>query len=54
MLYLCGWEDPEAVFTAYNDDGNWITALFVHQRISFKRFGKVAGQVLRVLSKTGQ
>ena len=20
MLYLCGWEDPEAVFCAFNDD----------------------------------
>ena len=32
MLYLCGWEDPEAVFTAYNDDGNWITTLFVQPK----------------------
>ena len=32
MLYLCGWEDPEAVFTAYNDDGNWVTTLFVQPK----------------------
>ncbi|MGB2237144.1 MAG: aminopeptidase P N-terminal domain-containing protein, partial [Candidatus Poseidoniaceae archaeon] len=32
MLYLCGWQDPEAVFTAYNDDGNWITTLFVQPK----------------------
>ena len=23
MLYLCGWEDPDAVFCAFNDDGDW-------------------------------
>ena len=32
MRYLCGWEDPEAVFCAYNDDGNWITTLFVQPK----------------------
>ena len=29
MLYMCGWEDPESVFCAYNEDGQWVTALFV-------------------------
>ena len=29
MLYMCGWEDPESVFCAYNEDGKWVTALFV-------------------------
>lgn len=32
MLYLCGWEDPEAVFTAFNDDGKWVTTLFVQPK----------------------
>ena len=32
MLYLCGWEDPEAVFCAYNNDGKWITTLFVQPK----------------------
>ncbi len=32
MLYLCGWEDPEAVFCAFNDDGNWKTTLFVQPK----------------------
>lgn len=32
MLYLCGWEDPEAVFCAFNDEGNWKTTLFVQPK----------------------
>ena len=32
MLYLCGWEDPEAVFCAFNDGGNWKTSLFVQPK----------------------
>ena len=32
MLYLCGWEDPDAVFCAYNDDGKWTTVLFVQPK----------------------
>lgn len=32
MLYLCGWEDPEAVFCAFNDGGNWKTTLFVQPK----------------------
>ena len=32
MLYLCGWEDPESVFCAFNDDGKWITTLFVQPK----------------------
>ena len=32
MLYLCGWEDPEAVFCAFNDDGIWKTTLFVQPK----------------------
>ena len=32
MLYLCGWEDPEAVFTAFNKDGKWFTTLFVQPK----------------------
>ena len=29
MMYLCGWDDPEAVFCAFNDDGEWKSILFV-------------------------
>lgn len=32
MLYLCGWEDPEAVFCAFNYDGIWKTTLFVQPK----------------------
>lgn len=32
MLYLCGWEDSDAVFCAYNDDGKWISAIFVQPK----------------------
>ena len=32
MIYLCGWEDPEAVFCAYNEDGDWVTTLFVQPK----------------------
>lgn len=32
MLYLCGWEDPDAVFCAFNDDGNWNSTLFVQPK----------------------
>ena len=32
MLYLCGWEDPDAVFCASNDDGEWKTTLFVQPK----------------------
>ncbi|MDE0954539.1 MAG: aminopeptidase P N-terminal domain-containing protein, partial [Candidatus Poseidoniales archaeon] len=32
MLYLCGWEDPDAVFCAYNDDGKWISTIFVQPK----------------------
>ena len=32
MLYLCGWEDPDAVFCAHNDEGNWVTTLFVQPK----------------------
>ena len=32
MLYLCGWEDPESVFTAFCQDGKWITTLFVQPK----------------------
>jgi Xaa-Pro aminopeptidase len=32
MLYLCGWEDPDAVFCAYNVDGKWISAIFVQPK----------------------
>jgi len=32
MLYLCGWEDPEAVFCAFNDGDKWETTLFVQPK----------------------
>jgi len=32
MLYLCGWEEPDAVFCAYNVDGKWISAIFVQPK----------------------
>jgi Xaa-Pro aminopeptidase len=32
MMYLCGWEDPEAVFCAFNEDGNWKSVLFVQPK----------------------
>ena len=32
MLYLCGWDDPEAVFCAFNDDGEWKSILFVQPK----------------------
>ena len=32
MLYLCGWEDPEAVFVAFNSGEHWVTSLFVQPK----------------------
>ena len=32
MMYLCGWEDPEAVFCAFNDEGEWKSLLFVQPK----------------------
>jgi Xaa-Pro aminopeptidase len=32
LLYLCGWEDPEAVFLAHNEDGKWIVTLLVQPK----------------------
>jgi Xaa-Pro aminopeptidase len=32
MMYLCGWDDPEAVFCAFNDDGEWKSILFVQPK----------------------
>jgi Xaa-Pro aminopeptidase len=32
MMYLCGWEDPDTVLCAYNNDGKWTTALFVQPK----------------------
>ena len=32
MLYLCGWEDPDAIFCAHNEDGKWVTTLFVQPK----------------------
>ena len=32
MLYLCGWDAPEAVFMAYRASGAWITSIFVQPR----------------------
>ncbi len=32
MLYLCGWEEPESIFTALFLDGQWKTTLFVRPR----------------------
>ncbi len=32
MMYLCGWEDPDAVFCAYNEAGTWKTTLFVQPK----------------------
>ena len=49
MLYLCGWEDPDAVFCAFNEDGKWKTTLFVQPKDVLKKFGKVAGQELKEL-----
>jgi len=32
MMYLCGWEDPEAVFCAFNEEGVWKSLLFVQPK----------------------
>ena len=32
MLYLCGWEEPDSIFTALFLDGQWKTTLFVRPR----------------------
>ena len=32
MLYLCGWEDPEAVFVAFNSGEDLVTSLFVQPK----------------------
>ena len=32
MLYMCGWEDPEAVLMCYMENGKWTTALFVQPK----------------------
>ena len=29
ILYLSGWSEPNALFAAWHDDGEWVTALFV-------------------------
>ncbi len=32
MMYLCGWNDPESVFCAFNEDGKWKSVLFVQSK----------------------
>ncbi len=32
LLYLCGWEDPEAVLLAHNEDGKWVVTLLVQPK----------------------
>jgi Xaa-Pro aminopeptidase len=32
VLYLCGWSEPESIFTAKFDNGIWQTTLFVRPR----------------------
>ena len=32
MMYLCGWNDPESVFCAFNEDGKWKIVLFVQSK----------------------
>ena len=32
ILYLCGWNDPNAVWMASKDNGEWTTSLFVQPR----------------------
>ena len=32
MLYLCGWGEPESIFTAQFSGGKWTTSLFVRPR----------------------
>jgi Xaa-Pro aminopeptidase len=32
MMYLCGWQDPEAVFCAFNEEGEWKSLLFVQPK----------------------
>ena len=32
LLYLCGWQDPESVFLAHNEDGDWIVTLLVQPK----------------------
>ena len=32
MLYLCGWDAPEAIFMAYQESGSWVTSIFVRPR----------------------
>ena len=36
MMYLCGWEDPDAVFCAFNEEGEWKSLLFVQQKVLLK------------------
>ena len=54
MLYLCGWEDPEAVFCAFNDGGNWKTTLFVQPKDILKEIWKEEGLELKAQRKIGQ
>ena len=32
MLYLCGWNEPEAVLMAHHEEAEWVTTLFVQPR----------------------
>ncbi len=32
MLYLCGWEEPDSIFTARYTEDKWVTSLFVRPR----------------------
>ena len=32
MMYLCGWNEPEAVFMAFHDSEGWKSSIFVRPR----------------------
>ena len=36
MHYMCGWTDPEAIFTARMVEGDWVSTLFVQPKDTLK------------------
>ena len=55
MLYLCGCNQPEAVFMAYHNSTNWQSCLFVQPRDTrTEKFGKEEELVLRGRNHCGQ
>ena len=54
MLYLCGWEDPEAVFVAFNSGEDWVTSLFVQPKDVLMEIWEGRRLELMVLKMDGQ